>query len=86
MNHEDLIQLGLSKNESLAYIALVKFKEADAHSIIKETKKALRNKGKFVFCRYIPHFEKYLEKHFLRIYMEFVPLNIPTSLIYICEK
>ena len=54
--------------------------------IIKETKKALRNKGKFVFCRYLPHFEKYLQKHFSRVYMKFVPLNIPPSLVYVCEK
>ena len=54
--------------------------------IIEETKKALRIRGRFIFCRYLPHFEKYLEKYFSSNYMKFVLLNIPPSLVYICEK
>lgn len=38
MNQEDLMQLGLTKNESEIYLVLANFKETDAHLIIKETK------------------------------------------------
>lgn len=38
MNRGDLIQLGLAKNESEIYMVLIRFKEADAHHIISETK------------------------------------------------
>ena len=38
MNSQDLMQLGLNRNESIVYLALVRFREADAHSIIQETK------------------------------------------------
>jgi phospholipid N-methyltransferase len=56
------------------------------HIIMKETKKALRDEGKFIFCRYLPHFEKCPQKYFSRIYMNFVPFNIPPSLVYVCGK
>ena len=54
--------------------------------IIEETKKALRPRGRFLFCRYLPHFEKCMGKYFSRNYIKFVLLNIPPSLVYVCEK
>ena len=34
----DLIKLGMNKNEAKVYLSLIKFKEADAHQIIQDTK------------------------------------------------
>ena len=67
----------------LSFSTLGKIKKND---ILKETKKALRLKGKFVFCRYIPHFERHLSNYFSKSYVNFVFLNIPPSLVYTCEK
>lgn len=38
MNIGELMQLGLNRNEAEVYVSLVKFREADAHLIIKDTK------------------------------------------------
>ena len=38
MKTEDLIELGFNKNETKVYLSLIKFKEADAHRIIQDTK------------------------------------------------
>jgi phospholipid N-methyltransferase len=54
--------------------------------IVKETKKALKPSGYFVFCRYVPHFEFELSEHFPTNWMKFVFLNLPPSLLYICRK
>ena len=56
------------------------------NEIMKETKKALDSKGKFVFCRYVPHFELNLERYFPKSSMSFVPWNLPPSMVYVCEK
>lgn len=56
------------------------------YTIMKETKKALKNKGKYISFRYFPHFERYLHKYFSKIYFKFIALNLPPSLVYVCEK
>lgn len=38
MEAGELIQLGLSRNEAEVYLALVRYRDADAHQLIKETK------------------------------------------------
>jgi len=38
MKAEDLIELGLNRNEAKVYLSLIKFGRADAHQIIKDTK------------------------------------------------
>ena len=38
MELEELVKLGLNKNEARVYISLLKFKKSDANQIIKETK------------------------------------------------
>ena len=67
----------------LSFSTLGAEKKAD---IMEETKNALRDGGRFVFCRYLPHFEKNLRKYFSRNFVKFIPFNIPPSLVYVCEK
>lgn len=38
MNKENLIKLGFNKNEAIVYLSLIKFRQADANLIIKDTK------------------------------------------------
>ncbi len=38
MRTEDLIELGFNKNEAKVYISLIRFREADAHRLIQDTK------------------------------------------------
>jgi len=38
MKVEDFMELGLNRNEAKVYISLIKFKRADAHKIIQDTK------------------------------------------------
>ena len=54
--------------------------------IIEETKSTLKNHGKFVMYKYLSNFRKKLYNYFSDISTKFVPLNIPPSFVYICEK
>jgi len=67
----------------LSFFTLGKEKK---HAIMKETKKALSDNGKFIFCRYVPNFERKLSNYFSNSSMKFVPFNIPPSLLYVCGK
>ena len=55
-------------------------------SIFYETKKALKNKGKFIFFKYIPNFEMRLHDYFKRSSVRFIFLNIPPAMVYVCDN
>ena len=55
-------------------------------AIIKETSKTLNYTGKFVVYQYLSNFKKHLSRYFSNISIKFVPLNIPPSFVYVCEK
>lgn len=55
-------------------------------TIIKETKKTLRDEGRFVIYQYFKGFRKYLYDYFSSISTKFVALNIPPCVVYVCEK
>ena len=38
MDKEDLIKLGFNRNEAIVYLSLVRFGQADANLLIKDTK------------------------------------------------
>ena len=55
-------------------------------TIIKETKKTLKDEGRFVIYQYLNSFKSCLYSYFSNISTKFVALNIPPSFIYICGK
>ena len=54
--------------------------------IMAATKDALDEEGKFILYRYTFTFSDYLRHYFRSISKRFVPLNIPPTFIYICQK
>ncbi|MBI4143391.1 methyltransferase [Candidatus Woesearchaeota archaeon] len=54
-------------------------------TIIKETKKTLKDEGRFVIYS-IRNFKDYLYSYFSNISTRFVALNIPPCIVYICGK
>ena len=61
--------------------------ESKKYVIINETKKTLKNNGRFVvFQFFLNNFKKHLSKYFSNISIKFVPLNIPPCFVYTCEK
>ena len=62
------------------------FSNAKKRIILAETKNSLMPEGRFVVFQYTNGLSKMLKEHFNRISRKFVPLNIPPSFVYICEK
>ncbi len=60
--------------------------ERKKEKIMAATKEALDAKGKFILYRYTFTFSEYLRYYFRTISQKFVPLNIPPTFIYICQK
>lgn len=54
--------------------------------IIEETKNTLENKDKFILYQYTNGLNSLLKEYFRNVKTTFVPLNIPPSFVYICEK
>lgn len=62
------------------------FSSCKKRRILNEVKNSLNDKGKFILFQYTNGLDKMLEMHFNKVNRKFVPLNIPPSFVYICEK
>jgi len=62
------------------------FPYARKKEIIMEVKKSLSNKGRFILFQYTNGLGKLLEEQFTSVERHFVPLNVPPSFVYVCEK
>lgn len=56
------------------------------HTVIEETKKALKNEGKFIVYQFLNSFRKCLYNYFSKISIKFVPLNMPPLYVYMCKR
>ena len=54
--------------------------------IMSATKQALNNSGKFILYRYSNNFKQYLNYYFRKISTIFVPINLPPTFVYVCQK
>ncbi|MBI3035005.1 hypothetical protein HYY71_01665, partial [Candidatus Woesearchaeota archaeon] len=54
--------------------------------ILNEIKNSLADDGRFILFQYTNGLGKLLESHFSKAKRKFVPLNVPPSFIYVCEK
>jgi len=54
--------------------------------IITATLEVLNNSGKFILYRYSNNFRQYLNYYFRRISTIFVPLNLPPTFVYVCQR
>ncbi len=62
------------------------FPDAKKRKILQEVRDSLGEGGKFVLFQYTNGLGKLLESYFSRVTRKFVPLNLPPSFVYVCEK
>jgi len=62
------------------------FSDKTKKKIFKEIKNSLSSNGKFILFQYTNELSELLGSHFSRVEKRFVPLNVPPSLVYVCEK
>ncbi|MDP3765795.1 MAG: rRNA adenine N-6-methyltransferase family protein [Nanoarchaeota archaeon] len=62
------------------------FSVAKKARILQEVDNSLSDKGKFILFQYTNGLSKMLESYFSKVNRKFVPLNMPPSFVYICEK
>ena len=60
--------------------------EKTKENIMKATNQALDAKGTFITYRYTLTFSEFLKYYFKRISRVFVPLNLPPTFVYVCQK
>ena len=62
------------------------FQKSKKRKILCDVKNALNDNGKFSLFQYTNGLSKMLEEYFPKVEGKFVPLNIPPSFVYTCEK
>ncbi|MBS3114622.1 methyltransferase [Candidatus Woesearchaeota archaeon] len=67
-------------------LPLLNFPDAKKRAILHEVKNSLCDNGKFILFQYTNGLGKILESYFNKVNRSFVPLNIPPSFVYVCEK
>jgi phospholipid N-methyltransferase len=67
-------------------LPFLNFSEPKKMEILREVKNSLSDNGKFILFQYTNGLGRLLESHFSKVKRGFVPLNVPPSFIYICEK
>lgn len=60
------------------------FPDPQKVKILKEVKKSLSSKGKFVLFQYTTKLEKLLRTNFGDVKRAFVPVNLPPAFVYVC--
>lgn len=58
----------------------------EKEKILDATKSALSRSGSFILYRYTLNFKESLKYYFKRISRVFVPLNLPPTFVYVCQK
>lgn len=67
-------------------LPFLNFSEPKKMEILREVKNSLSDNGKFILFQYTNGLGRLLESHFSKVKRRFVPLNVPPSFIYVCEK
>ena len=67
-------------------LPLLNFPDGKKRAILHEVKNSLCDNGKFILFQYTNGLGKILESYFNKVNRSFVPLNIPPSFVYVCEK
>ena len=62
------------------------FTDAKKRRILMEVSKSLKKGGRFVLFQYTNGLADMLGSYFQKVERKFVPLNMPPSFVYICEK
>lgn len=67
-------------------LPFMNFPKSKKEKILEEIKKSLADNGRFILFQYTNGLSKMLLLHFRKVRRKFVPLNIPPSFVYVCEK
>ena len=67
-------------------LPFLNFSNAKKRKILNEVKNSLNEKGKFILFQYTNELSKMLKSHFNKVERKFVPLNVPPSFVYVCER
>lgn len=62
------------------------FSESKKRKILMEVTNSLSDKGRFVLFQYTNGLGRLLHSSFSKVKRKMVPLNIPPSFVYVCEK
>ena len=62
------------------------FSVAKKARLLQEINNSLSDEGKFILFQYTNGLSKMLESYFSKVNRKFVPLNVPPSFVYVCEK
>lgn len=67
-------------------LPFLNFSDAQKKKILREIKNSINNDGKFILFQYTNGLSSLLEYYFSKVKRKFVPLNVPPSFVYVCEK
>ena len=67
-------------------LPFLNFSDSKKRKILNEAKNSLSSEGRFILFQYTNDLGEMLESHFSKVKRGFVPLNMPPSFVYICEK
>ncbi|MBI2546687.1 methyltransferase domain-containing protein [Candidatus Woesearchaeota archaeon] len=76
----------LSIDYALSSLPFSNLAESEKARIMQGTRAALARSGSFILYKYTVNFRQYLKYYFRRISRIFVPLNLPPTFVYICQK
>ena len=84
---KNLENFGMKKADCIVSgLPFKNFLETKKRKILWEVKNSLSDKGRFVLFQYTNGLHRLLESYFSKVSRKFVPLNIPPTFVYVCEK
>lgn len=69
----------------MSSLPLMMFPNELRENIVKESKKCLTEKGKYIQFQYSLQSKKYLKSQFKEVTIKFTPLNVPPAFVYTCN-
>ncbi len=84
---ENLKKIGIERVDCvISGLPFRNFSDAQKKRVLAEVKKCLKEDGKFVLFQYTNGINEILKSHFRKVTRKFVPINVPPSFVYVCEK
>jgi phospholipid N-methyltransferase len=67
-------------------LPFLNFSDSKKKKILQEINNSLNGNGRFVLFQYTNGIGRLLSSYFKKVNRRFVPLNMPPSFVYVCEK
>lgn len=80
-------KFGIKKADCIiSGLPFLNFPDKKRRKILDEIKNALSDNGRFILFQYTSGLINLLEEYFSKVEKKFIPLNMPPSFVYVCEK